>query len=225
MRRLCPPVRALRARGHSKMYNRLTTIVAACLLGLGMMTTASAGHHRHRSGSIGYLQYASLDVSLGTFCAEHPLSCQVSPVQREMSHAAERVRPSRPHRHGHGLALSDLTPTLEKKVSEIMSACGARLISGYRPGARVAGSGHPSLHSVYPSRAADVAGNPHCIYAHLQGWPGGYSIDYGSVRHVHISYSPPGSGFLAGREWHARFAHYGGGHHRFTQRRRRYAMR
>jgi len=208
------------------MYNRLTTILAAGLVGLGMVTTAGAGHHHRGSASTGYLQYASLDVSVGTFCAEHPLSCQESPVRREMSHAADRIRSSRAHRHGHGLALSDLTPTLSKKVSEIMSACGARLISGYRPGARIAGSGHPSLHSVYPSRAADLAGNPHCIYAHLQGWPGGYSSDYGRVRHVHISYSPPGSGYLAGREWHARFAHYGGGDHRFTQRRhRRYAMR
>jgi hypothetical protein len=149
-----------------------------------------------------------------------------------MSHAADRVRFTRAHRHGHshGPVVSDLTPTLAKKVSEIMSACGARLISGYRPGARIAGSGHPSLHSLYPSRAADLSGNPHCIYAHLEGWAGGYSTDYGHVRHVHISYSPPGTGYLAGREWHARFVHYGsghhgGGHHRFTQRRRRYAMR
>jgi hypothetical protein len=214
------------------MYTRLATILVAGLLSLGLVTTASAGHHRHyhhRSVSTGHLQYASLDASLGTFCAEHPSSCQASPVRREMAHAAERLRSSRVHRHGHGygLALSDLTPTLAKKVSEITSACGSRLISGYRPGARVAGSGHPSLHSLYPSRAADVSGNPHCIYMHLEGWAGGYSTDYGRVRHVHISYSPPGTGYLAGREWHARFVHYGsGGHHRFTQRRhRRYAMR
>jgi hypothetical protein len=193
-----------------------------------MVTAASAGHHHHRTGPTGYLQYASLDVSLGTICAEHPLSCEASPVRREMSHAANRVRSGRAHGHGrgHGLALSDLTPTLAKKVSEIMSACGARLISGYRPGARVAGSGHPSLHSVYPSRAADLAGNPHCIYTHLEQWAGGYSTDYGHVRHVHISYSPPGTGYLAGREWHARFVHYGGGHNRLAQRRhRRFAMR
>jgi hypothetical protein len=213
------------------MSSRLATILVAGLLSLGLVTTASASHHHHhRSVSIHYLQYASLDASLGTFCAEHPSSCQASPVQREMSHAADRVRSSHVHRHGrahgYGLALSDLTPTLAKKVSEIMSACGSKLISGYRPGARVAGSGHPSLHSLYPSRAADVSGNPHCIYAHLEGWAGGYSTDYGRVRHVHISYSPPGSGYLSGREWHARFVHFGGGHHRFTQRRhRRYAMR
>jgi hypothetical protein len=206
------------------MYNRLTTILAAGLLALGTATTASAGHHHHWSRSTGYLQFASLDASLGTFCAENPLSCEASPVRREMSRAPDRVRSGRAHRHGRGPALSDLTPTLANKVSEIMSVCGAQLISGYRPGARVAGSGHPSLHSVYPSRAADVAGNPHCIYAHLQGWLGGYSIDYGRVRHVHISYSPPGSGYLAGREWHARFAHDGGGHRLAHHRHRRYAM-
>lgn len=208
------------------MDNRLTTILAAGLLALGTVTAAIAGHHHRRGGStIDTVQYASLDTSLGTFCAENPSSCEASPVRREMSHSAAHVRSGHAQRHGHGPALSDLTPALAKKVSEIMSACSTRLISGYRPGARVAGSGHPSLHSVYPSRAADVAGNPHCIYAHLQGWQGGYSIDYGSVRHVHLSYSPPGSGYLAGREWHARFAHFGGGHHLTRHRHRRYAMR
>ena len=124
------------------------------------------------------------------------------------------------------MSLSDLTSTLATKVSEIVHSCGARLISGYRPGARVAGTGHASLHSAYPARAADLSGNPSCIYSHLHGWQGGYSTDYGSVRHVHISYSPPGSGYLAGREWHARFAHYGGGHHGFARRHHhRVAMR
>jgi hypothetical protein len=93
------------------------------------------------------------------------------------------------------------------------------LISAHRPGAVVAGSGRASLHSAYPSRAADMAGNPSCIYAHLHGWRGGYSVDYSRVKHVHISWSPPGSGHMAGREWHARFNHYGGG------RRRHYASR
>jgi hypothetical protein len=114
----------------------------------------------------------------------------------------------------HGVAASDLIGVLQSKVVEIESACGAHLVSGYRPGARVAGSGRPSLHSVYPARAADLSGNPGCIYAHLHGWQGGFSIDYGRVRHVHVSYSPPGDGYLGGREWHSRFAHYGGGRHR-----------
>ncbi len=110
-------------------------------------------------------------------------------------------------------SLASLITPLADKVREIENACGSKVVSGYRPGARVAGSGHPSLHSLWPSRAADLAGNPTCIYAHLTSWAGGYSTDYGNVRHVHMSYSPPGSGALAGREWHARFQHYSGGHH------------
>lgn len=115
---------------------------------------------------------------------------------------------------------ADLIAPLAVKIGEIQEACGSRLISAHRPGARIAGSGHPSLHSVLPARAADMSGNPRCIYGHLQGWRGGYSIDYDRVRHVHISWSPPGSGYLAGKEWHARFAHYGGGHrhHRYAHR-------
>lgn len=138
--------------------------------------------------------------------------------------AEARANHSRHHQrhHVHGdiqARISDLDHTLAVKVVELKEACGSRLISAHRPGARIAGSGHPSLHSVYPARAADMSGNPSCIYAHLQGWRGGYSIDYGRVRHVHISWSPPGSGYLAGKEWHARFAHYGGGghHHRYAR--------
>jgi hypothetical protein len=52
-------------------------------------------------------------------------------------------------------------------------------------------------------RAVDIKGNPHCIYSHLQGWPGGYSVDYGTVQHVHVS--------LGGVEDGLRFAH-----HRYT---------
>lgn len=123
-------------------------------------------------------------------------------------------------RRHHGASLDELTPKLRDKVTEIENACHSRLISAYRPGARVAGSGRPSLHSTYPSRAADMAGNPKCIYSHLSHWPGGYSIDYGRVQHVHISYSPPRSGQMAGREWHARFRHYAGGyrHQHYAQR-------
>jgi hypothetical protein len=213
-------------------YNQLRTCVVATIviagwIGLGSVEAAHAAHRHdgHSSGtshSNGYVHYASLS---GEFCSDRPWSCEVTPatpVQREISHAARHERFGRAR---HGVSVSDLAGTLQSKVSEIMSACGARLVSGYRPGARVLGSGHPSLHSVYPARAADMSGNPGCIYAHLQGWQGGYSIDYGRVRHVHISYSPPGTGYLAGKEWHARFAHYSGGHNRYARRHRHLAMR
>jgi hypothetical protein len=191
------------------MYNRLTTIVFAGVLGLATVEAAQAARHHYNHA--GYVHYASLG---GDFCTDRPWTCEGSPVQREISHSARRGRLEHAR---HGLSASDLIGALQSKVSEIVSSCGARLVSGYRPGARVAGSGHPSLHSVYPARAADVSGNPSCIYAHLQGWQGGYSTDYGRVRHVHLSYSPPGTGYLAGKEWHARFAHYAGGHHRYAR--------
>ena len=224
MRWLRQPVRACCAKGElSRMCNRVTTVVIAGLLGLGTATTASASYH-HESRSARYLHYASLEPSVdGRMCSDS--SCEASQNRRESSRAAHHFRFGGTHRTGHGPAMSDLTPKLASKVSEVISACGARLTSGYRPGARVAGSGHPSLHSVYPARAADIAGDPSCIYGHLRGWQGGYSIDYGSVRHVHISFSPPGTGYLAGREWHARFAHDAGGglaHHHYH---RDYAMR
>jgi hypothetical protein len=184
------------------MQFRLTAIVIAGLLGLGAVDAAQAAHHRHFGHLRHHIDYARTAFG-DEFCADRPWSCNGSPDRRETRHAG---------RH-HGLAASDLIGTLQSKVLEIESACGSHLISGYRPGARVAGSGRPSLHSVYPARAADLSGNPGCIYAHLHGWQGGYSTDYGRVRHVHVSYSPPGDGYLGGREWHARFAHYGGGHH------------
>src|SRR5207253_1691857 len=66
------------------------------------------------------------------------------------------------------------------------------------------GRGIRSNHPI--GRAVDMRGNPGCIYAHLKGWPGGYSTDYAAVAHVHISYNP------GGQEWGLHFAHNGGGH-------------
>lgn len=116
--------------------------------------------------------------------------------------------------HGHSLSLDDVVAPLAEKARAIIADCGSRVISAHRPGARVRGSGRPSLHAAYPARAVDLAGNPACIYRHLkQGWAGGYSTDYGRVAHVHISYEPNG------REWGSRFAHYSG------HKRRHYARR
>lgn len=104
--------------------------------------------------------------------------------------------------------LKDLTPKLADKVAAILVNCpGSRLVSGYRRNAKVAGSGRPSLHSAYPSKAADLAGNPTCIRKMLAAWPGGLSTDYAAVRHYHVSYAP------GGREWGSRFAHYRPRHH------------
>lgn len=97
---------------------------------------------------------------------------------------------------------------LTAKANEIVLECGSKIVSGYRPGARVAGTRRMSLHA--SGRAIDMQGNPACIYAHLRGWPGGASVDYAAVRHVHIS--------LGGREDGRRFTH----HHSWRRHARRH---
>jgi hypothetical protein len=106
--------------------------------------------------------------------------------------------------------VSGLVTPLATKVSQIVSSCGSRVTSAVRH-TRVAGTGRISLHA--SGQAADIQGNPSCIYKLLSGWPGGYSTDYGRVRHVHVSYG--------GREHGVRFAH--GGHSRSRHAARRYA--
>jgi hypothetical protein len=100
--------------------------------------------------------------------------------------------------------LAGLPAPLVAKVHEIIDHCrGFHVVSAYRPGARIAGSGRISLHALH--RAADIAG-PHyaCAYARLHGWPGGVSIDAYRMHHIHLSWAPHS------REWHARFRHGGG---------------
>lgn len=134
-----------------------------------------------------------------------------------------RHRFARDHRHSYRLArhthrdpgmthpapfqtaANGLVAPLAAKVAEITSTCGSHVISAVRH-TFIAGTRHISLHA--SGKAADVTGNPSCIYAELRGWPGGYSVDYGRMRHVHISYDN-----LTFREWGARFRH-GGGHRR-----------
>jgi hypothetical protein len=212
-------------------FNGMTTVVIAGALSFGTIAAANAETHRHASAN--HIRLASLadsyygDRSWGSGGSQgwQGSSWQGSGWEGTTVRAVHRGHIRVTERHPRSRSgLGDLTSILRAKVSEIISACGSRLISGYRPGARVAGSGHASLHSVYPARAADLSGNPSCIYSHLHGWPGGYSVDYGRVRHVHVSYSPPGSGYLSGREWHARFSHFGGGYHRYAHH-RRYAFR
>jgi hypothetical protein len=134
----------------------------------------------------------------------HPTARQVSAIQDE--------RPT-----GRSTAnLADAVPALAAKAREIVQTCGSTVISVHRPGARVRGSGRPSLHARVRSEAVDMSGNPGCIYAQLQGWPGGVSTDYRSVGHVHFSLASDG------REMGSRFAHYSRGHkHRRASRRGR----
>jgi peptidoglycan hydrolase-like protein with peptidoglycan-binding domain len=89
---------------------------------------------------------------------------------------------------------------------------GLRLVSGHRPGAGIGGSGSPSDHSYYPSRAIDVSGTAgemrrfalavagrsgirYVIYSPLGiwgNWSGGWRAVSGGTRashydHVHVS--------------------------------------
>jgi hypothetical protein len=144
------------------------------------------------------LQSALADQS--PWCAsERPWTCAAPLTPVQSAHPV--IRPKRIF----GISRNDLVPELAAKVGEIITTCGAHLVSAFRPHAVVAGTHRASLHSYYPSRAADVAGHPSCIYALLRGWPGGFSVDYARVKHVHLSYDPHG------REWGSRFVH--GGHY------------
>ena len=100
-------------------------------------------------------------------------------------------------------SLGSVGGTLAAKAHEIVAKCGSTVISAFRRGARIAGTGHASMHA--SGRAVDIRGNPGCIYAHLHGWSGGYSTDYGSVQHVHIS--------LGGHEDGQRFSHHRSSRH------------
>lgn len=126
-----------------------------------------------------------------------PVSSQIAPVSRV---AVQTVpKPS--------ISLEGVVPILADKVREIVSTCGSDIWSTVRY-SFIRGTRILSQHA--SGAAVDIHGNPTCIYALLKGWPGGYSMDYARVAHVHISWG--------GREHGARFAHGGGRarHHRYA---------
>ena len=139
--------------------------------------------------------------------SHHALTTETTQVRKyrgSRSAAVEKKRAYKKHAHAKkrpvarsgSVSLAGVTPVLAAKAREIASACGSSIISA------VSRRGNRSNHPI--GRAVDMRGNPSCIYAHLKGWPGGYSTDYRSAGHVHISYNP------GGQEWGLRFAH--GGH-------------
>jgi len=167
------------------MYWRTTVFVffAVLLAGIGFVTEPSHAttrdhHHRHR--------------------VHHHVSLHNHPASTRVVHFHGRHQPV----GGYSVSIGSGYGQLAAKAQEIIASCGSTIISGFRPGARIAGSGHASLHA--SGRAIDIRGNPGCIYSHLHGWPGGYSVDYGAVQHVHIS--------LGGFEDGVRFSHHRGGH-------------
>jgi hypothetical protein len=124
--------------------------------------------------------------------------------------AVREVKRERPS----GVSLAGVVPQLASKVVEIIGTCGSQVISAVRH-TFIAGTRHISQHA--NGTAVDVTGNPSCIYSMLHDWPGGYSVDYAAVRHVHISLGGPERGlrFVHGGYRH-RYAH--NHHHRYASR-------
>lgn len=115
-----------------------------------------------------------------------------------------------------GRSLVGIVKPLATKVMQLASLCpGTVVISTVRPGARVRGSGRPSLHR--SGKAVDIGGNYRCLYVALRGFPGGVSTDAHRVRHIHMSWDPKG------REWGRRFAHWqpGARHRRYARHHKR----
>lgn len=143
-------------------------------------------------------------LALAVDIAFAPFGAPVDPEQAAIPPAAVADRPRTLKEYlGEFRPLKSLygfPEPLQRMVGILQTQCGARITSAYRPGARVAGSGRPSLHA--SKRAVDLQGNPSCLYAKLKQhrYAGGYSTDYRAVNHLHMSWG--------GREHGARFAHY-----------------
>lgn len=160
-----------------------------------------------------------LPMSAGAVMVAYPVKPEIKKNNRIVVASLEAgPAPEAPVLHRPiSVSLAGYPQQLIDKSHEIVDACGSRVVSAFRPGARVRGSGRLSNHAFH--RAVDINGNPKCIYQHLAGWPGGYSTDYARVAHVHISYAPNS------REWGARFVHYQGRHRYAYHHRHHYALR
>jgi len=107
-------------------------------------------------------------------------------------------------------SLGCLPASIKAALARANNACGIHVISTLRPGARIAGTGHRSMHA--RCRAADFTSAKYgCVYRVLAGWPGQLSTDARRMRHVHID---------DGR--YARFVH--GGHRRYARHIRRHRL-
>lgn len=183
----------------------------------------SPAHARpHPIPTIGYSSIGDQWTVMPVFAVGRPVVRHSAPkvARRHHKHRPIHAHPRaiaavvHHHKGRSGQSLAGFPAPLVAKANEIEHACGSRIISAFRPGARVAGTNRQSNHAI--KKAIDMAGAPGCIYAHLHGWPGGYSTDYSAVRHVHISYN-------RAKEWHARFVHRGGGTRYAYHRRPHYA--
>lgn len=165
--------------------------VVVCAFALSISAAEATQRQKKPRIASQALIYCALDQTY-----RHSCPGTVEPTQRRARRAGRA-----------SISLAGLPAPLVAKVREIEAACGSIVVSAYRPGARIP-TGQISNHARH--KAADVRGNPRCIYAHLHGWPGGYSTDYARAPggpHVHISYNPNGM------EWGARFVHHGRSRH------------
>lgn len=186
----------------------LAALALACVV---VFTSSADARSRHPRVASGHVYLAHPDCNVVFPCAGVVASPRGEMIARKLGFGAAQKhyvpRAAGPQSLG-------VVAPLAAKVAEIAASCGSRVVSGVRH-SYIAGTRRISLHA--SGKAVDVAGHPSCIYAHLHGWPGGYSTDYGRVAHVHISYDADG-----GREMGLRFVH-GGGHRQARHRHTRYA--
>jgi hypothetical protein len=79
-----------------------------------------------------------------------------------------------------------LPSTVRTALAQVDAACGITVVSTFRRGATIAGTGgSPSKHAA--CRAADFTARDYaCAYRVLADWPGDMSIDAAKVKHIHI---------------------------------------
>ncbi len=91
-----------------------------------------------------------------------------------------------------GAGVGGIDPRLEEALS-LARQMGLELISAYRPGATIAGSGNRSDHAYYPSRAIDVAGGANQMRRYARAVAGKPGVE--TVIHSGVGL------WLAGRGW------------------------
>ena len=176
------------------MKSTVIFVAAGLALSVALATAASAyvRHHRHAGGAAGrHVQTALARVHHAAHRPRH----RVHYANRHLRRQVRQV-------HYSASPFGCLPAELRAKVFEIIDACGTHVLRTFTPGAVIAGTHHLSEHAF--CRAADLAGNPACIYAHLRGFRGGVSTDYARMQHVHVSWH------LGGFEQGVRFVHGGG---------------
>jgi hypothetical protein len=164
--------------------------------GLMLLGTAASAYVKHRH------HHAQNKQAKAIHHASHLLHHAQNKQAKAFHHASHLLR--RAHAvHPEAAPLGCLPAELRAKVVEIVGVCGSHVIRTFTPGALIFGTHYLSEHAF--CRAADLAGNPTCIYAHLRGFRGGVTTDYARMAHVHVSWHP------GGWEQGVRFVHRGYG--------------